>query len=614
MGATGGNRRKARAVLAVVVVLAVVAGAGVYGFELLVRGPGPGVLAAGEPVAADVEPGTRFRIVVPGVAIIEGGRGSVTRPGRIVAVPVISGGQDTAGLSVAGRGIDVTVEGTELVRDVAVTFLDVGAAAREDGIGRGVMHRADDGTTDVKLARVVDGGLRVHTREFSINLPVDIDLGRWFADRFDGLADRITGRTDPEPCADDAPDWALLTSTTDLVHTCATTNPDASGVERAQARLQSNRRVWLSVETPPGADYVWVQDMPDPARRVAAGFAGSDADRLVLLPPEAAMTAGFRQPAQSYDYGFSVDSQGAARALSLVSAVLGAVDLDGKDGLATTLVIAGRCFDEVPRSDSMLGDAESVFGLLECVSRQGGGELAQGDNAYQAASQLFGEDAYAREVGAGVARVSGALQILGRFLQVSGYVDLLRNAVNSFLDDTVSALSPDAGAVTVSMSSPPAPAAPVEPAPVDAAPVEPAPAAPVAPVPAVPAPADPGAPAPVTSVPITVQNQVTDGATRMVEDRAPSYLATEPRKFCKERGCAVPGTDMASGASVNATCLVRGETTTNGNDKSSADDSNPGLWTSDLYYRATDSAGRTGLINEVWISAGGRGGMGLPAC
>ncbi|MCA0144016.1 hypothetical protein [Blastococcus sp. LR1] len=120
----------------------------------------------------------------------------------------------------------------------------------------------------------------------------------------------------------------------------------------------------------------------------------------------------------------------------------------------------------------------------------------------------------------------------------------------------------------------------------------------------------PVADGPVT---VTVDNRVTDGSG-MREDSGPAVLSTVAENYCSSRGCALPDTGMGSGDTVTAICRTEGERTTNGDDSSAADDENPDLYTSTLWYRVEMPDGRTGFLSEVWLSADARGGLGLPAC
>lgn len=131
-----------------------------------------------------------------------------------------------------------------------------------------------------------------------------------------------------------------------------------------------------------------------------------------------------------------------------------------------------------------------------------------------------------------------------------------------------------------------------------------------------PATSPPATSPPATSPPartITVYNMVTNGGTQMRED-TPAYLSTVTQNYCKSNGCALAGTDMNTGAQITAICQAQGARTTNGQDNSSIDDANPGLYQSTLWYGIRWGDGRFGYISEVWINAAHRGGLGLPGC
>lgn len=119
-------------------------------------------------------------------------------------------------------------------------------------------------------------------------------------------------------------------------------------------------------------------------------------------------------------------------------------------------------------------------------------------------------------------------------------------------------------------------------------------------------------PAPTTRV-LSVYNRVTNGASAMRED-TPAYLSTRPSIFCKRSGCAIPGTDVGTGARLTAVCWTSGDRTTNGQDNSAVDDRNPGLYTSTEWYRIMWTDGRQGYLSEVWLAPADRGDAGLPAC
>jgi hypothetical protein len=151
---------------------------------------------------------------------------------------------------------------------------------------------------------------------------------------------------------------------------------------------------------------------------------------------------------------------------------------------------------------------------------------------------------------------------------------------------------------------------------------QPPPATPETPGPTSPPTASPPPTAPpVTQAPpnpatktLTVSNLVTNGATEMREDSA-AYLSTVTKNHCRRDGCMVPGTDnLHTGATVVAECWTTGDRTTNGQDNSTIDDGNPGLYTTTLWYHILWPDGRAGYLSEAWIAPGDRGGAGLRHC
>jgi hypothetical protein len=118
---------------------------------------------------------------------------------------------------------------------------------------------------------------------------------------------------------------------------------------------------------------------------------------------------------------------------------------------------------------------------------------------------------------------------------------------------------------------------------------------------------------PITAT-VVIDNRTTNGSG-MREDPVPAYLSTVTENRCSKHGCMLPGTEMTSGAQLTVTCTTTtGARTTNGNDGDPADDNNPERYESTRWYGATWSDGRFGYISETWISAAGRGGLGLPGC
>jgi hypothetical protein len=114
--------------------------------------------------------------------------------------------------------------------------------------------------------------------------------------------------------------------------------------------------------------------------------------------------------------------------------------------------------------------------------------------------------------------------------------------------------------------------------------------------------------------PVVVYNKVTSGGRRMVEDINPAVLSTRAVNRCQALDCAMPGTEMRTGVSVNVVCHTRGESTTNGNDSSPTDDTNRELYESDLWYGVQLPDGRVGYLSEVWVRPEDRHGLNLPNC
>jgi serine/threonine protein kinase len=109
-----------------------------------------------------------------------------------------------------------------------------------------------------------------------------------------------------------------------------------------------------------------------------------------------------------------------------------------------------------------------------------------------------------------------------------------------------------------------------------------------------------------------VDNKVTSGL-EMREDK-PAYLSTRPANFCKRDGCALPNTDMSTGAKVTLVCQTIGPRDTNGDDSSPGDDKNLELFESRLWYGVRWPDGRFGFLSDVWLAPDFRGGLGLPLC
>ena len=75
-----------------------------------------------------------------------------------------------------------------------------------------------------------------------------------------------------------------------------------------------------------------------------------------------------------------------------------------------------------------------------------------------------------------------------------------------------------------------------------------------------------------------------------------------------------PGPELETGDRLEVVCQTTGERTTNGNDGDPADDVNPILHTSRLWYGARLDDGSLGYLSETWLSPLDRGGLALPRC
>lgn len=115
------------------------------------------------------------------------------------------------------------------------------------------------------------------------------------------------------------------------------------------------------------------------------------------------------------------------------------------------------------------------------------------------------------------------------------------------------------------------------------------------------------------SVTVTVHNLVTAGPENSRED-TPAYLSTVPENACRPRGCMAPGPELNTGDRLDVVCQTTGERTTNGNDGDPADDDNPILHTSRIWYGARLADGSLGYLSEAWAQPARPRGLGLPRC
>lgn len=114
---------------------------------------------------------------------------------------------------------------------------------------------------------------------------------------------------------------------------------------------------------------------------------------------------------------------------------------------------------------------------------------------------------------------------------------------------------------------------------------------------------------------LRVDNRTTSGR-QVREDPARLPLTTRPVPNCGRRGCVVQDTPTwESDQQIDrAVCQQQGERITNGNDTSKADDDNPLLDDTTLYYGVSLKDGTSGYVAEIWIARKQRGGLSLPPC
>lgn len=399
-----------------------------------------GAHTVGEKVSTHVTPGDAFTINVPGVATITGTSGAVTSPGTITAQAAV--GDDVSGIEVAGKGVDVTFNGTQLSEPLEVTFKDVNLPSDSENIP-GVLHRADDGTTNVLPAEVLpNGDLRVSTKDFSINLPILVEAKEFVSGVFDSIVDYLGGRTDPDQCQGGAPAWSALTPTPDLVHRCLITNPDGKGFPRAEVQLKSNRRSFIYVKAPPGAAYVWV-DQWAKVRDVLAYLSAEDRGTYVVLPKAEKMTAGYYRPNQAQQLPFTVGVNGVTKAMSLATALLNVVGLDYRKSLQAAALVVGICGSEF----SGPANPDRVFDYFRCITTEALGQLQDDNRAVLSAIGMVGQGEFYTGGRAAVLSVATKLNLLGKALAVLGIGGIGRDAINDLLTEIAQFIAPQGSTV-----------------------------------------------------------------------------------------------------------------------------------------------------------------------
>jgi hypothetical protein len=112
---------------------------------------------------------------------------------------------------------------------------------------------------------------------------------------------------------------------------------------------------------------------------------------------------------------------------------------------------------------------------------------------------------------------------------------------------------------------------------------------------------------------VEIYNKVTRGP-KMAEDPRSLRLFFSPQ-ICTTRGCVLEGVELRSGNQIDVVCQVEGQPTTNGDERTDADDRNPQLVKDDpIWYGVRTTKGRLVYFSEVWAHPRDRGGLGLTDC
>jgi hypothetical protein len=351
---------------------------------------------AGRPIVIHVGPGSGVTVRVPKVGTLVAAKGSFSSPGTMTITTNSATPPTGDGVTVAGPGVDVTFNGTKLIKPVTLAFL---ADAKPSPSAVPVIaHRADNGQWNYIAASIGTGGMLTGaTSHFSLNVPAWVasigqwvrDVGQWVGQR---LASALAGRPPPLTCSG-PPSWFHVASGhSDLVHVCAKdAGPDSNGVDRAEIQIKSNRGVSIQVNVPGNPQYVWVEDQPWPFRQVVMDSLGQDPNRTVILPAGATMTIGYVRTPQSQDLTATVSSytglalldtvirQALAFALPTIDPIFaGYVMFECASGFKPAAVTATPNFSD-----------DGIAGVLNCMFHEAIGEVATDDhNAENIATQI----------------------------------------------------------------------------------------------------------------------------------------------------------------------------------------------------------------------------------
>ena len=561
--------------------------------------PGASVRDVGTAAVVPVRPARALRVIVRGVVTITAGRGTFSRPGRMIIRRTRGTFGPPAALRAAGLGVHVRFSGTAPRRALTLTYA-TGRLPR--GFRPRVAHVTADGAWSLQVARVTPGGrLQVRTRSFSSVVPAWLNPAQWLSNlqqwghnAANWVASGTGGRTEPPSgCGANGPDWFGFDKQSDLVHVCSIDNKG-----RGEIQIKSNRGLSQVIHVPGEPSYVWVENLPDSLRRVLPWSKAS----AVVLGPGQLMTVGYARPQADTSLVFTSSIHaGWAHIDNLVRASLDVLDMPRDRWYLVVGVAYAKCLGDVTPSigelpiDTELGVREA-FCVLDVVE-----EVVQDpERAVRLAAEV-GLDAESRD------RLLAGARGLSAIAKRTAGIGLVKDYAVRSIDDALRDLLKDGNdRIAVTMAGSGSPSA-----------VTPGPAQPPAqgPAPQQPGPQpQPGAPPPAPRHVLVVDNRVTNGMG-MREDSTPARLQTQPWVFCVSRGCVIYGTERSSGQTYDAAvCQTFGERTTNGHDTNPSDDANPERFESTRYYGVRLANGTFGYVSEVWIRADYRGGLGLPGC
>jgi hypothetical protein len=414
--------------------------------------------ASGDPdskpveVVVSVTPEEPFIAELPGVAVVEGRAGSVSRPGEIT-LRAADDPPDDEGLA-AGPGVDVQFSDTEPTTALTLRMPAPPEVADASPI---VIHELADDRWDLETVEIdADGHFVIETAEFSSFWPSWLNPIDYLKGPLDSIADLLTGRTDPRPCQGGGPDWAELDNRSTLVHTCLITNSTGDGKDRAEAQLQSNRSFWMKVSaSSASSDYVWLEGADSLLGKALNRHFPLGHDEY-LLAPNTQLTTGYFRPYVDKDEALTsyLDLSTAALSLGLSTLSIFAID-DDRSGLAALYALI-TCGDSIPGS---VADAEGLWEFFVCMLTDALPSLDDPDTAAAAAVDLLGDvpDMEVDRAARALDDAAGRLRLLGSVVKLLGAFVLVKDIFQQIPDAFSQAVDSDSGDVVLYLTGRPPP-------------------------------------------------------------------------------------------------------------------------------------------------------------